>query len=258
MARKRVRGVFYGIGYLPISARNSMPKVYFEVTGSHTGRTISSSLWYREQCCSGRRIRTARDRLVFRSRTCVGGRRCHARPEDRARNRRSPVLALAHRFTPNARPIGGVLARPTGGCSWQEPRAAKAAFLRNEDGFAVASSRGTASASARAYALYNLGFTDRPRETVASTLRSVRVNSDRRCCTCAASFGSERKAVLTRKRFKIAVTGRLSECCKRKAVICRRISMRSSGSSSGSFVTTKLALSTAKRSRRAEYLGATT
>ena len=109
---------------------------------------------------------------------------------------------------------------------------------RNENGFATASSIGAASANAGAFVRqYYSGFTDRPRE-IASTLRRVRVNSDRKCFTCAASFGSERKAIFTRKRFNIAVTGRLSECCERKAVICCRIPMRSSESSSCSFVTT--------------------
>ncbi|MGY4350109.1 hypothetical protein ACVWXM_006602 [Bradyrhizobium sp. GM7.3] len=61
----------------------------FRSHGFSHRQTISSSIWYPEQCCRTGRIRAARDRLVFRCRTSSGGWRCDARPEDRARNRRS-------------------------------------------------------------------------------------------------------------------------------------------------------------------------
>jgi hypothetical protein len=86
MARTRVRGICCGIGYLQCSARNSMPTLFRSHGFSHR-QAISSSIWYPEQWCRARRIRAARGRLVFRSRSCSGGWGCDARSEDRARSR---------------------------------------------------------------------------------------------------------------------------------------------------------------------------
>lgn len=64
-------------------------------------------------------------------------------------------------------------------------------------------------------------------EVIACTFSNVSKNSDRRSCSCFASVGSERNATFTMKRFNIDATRRSSECCERRAVSCRRISMRS-------------------------------
>lgn len=55
-----------------------------------------------------------------------------------------------------------------------------------------------------------------------------------------ASVGSERNAIFTRKRFSRDAIARLSECCERSSVSCRRISIRSSVSRSD-WLKTKLA-----------------
>jgi hypothetical protein len=143
MARTRVRGICCGIGYLQCSARNSMPTLFRSHGFSHR-QAISSSIWYPEQWCRARRIRAARGRLVFRSRSCSGGWGCDARSEDRARSRGAracpPVFSETAISAPSSaacllgRPWAGP---PTGGTA--APRR-EGANTRNEDDFATASS----------------------------------------------------------------------------------------------------------------------
>lgn len=65
------------------------------------------------------------------------------------------------------------------------------------------------------------------RALISSTFISILSNSDRRYCSCARSVGSVRNATFTRKRFKSDAITRLSECCERRAMSSRRISMKS-------------------------------
>lgn len=71
------------------------------------------------------------------------------------------------------------------------------------------------------------------RAVISLTLVNVRLNSDRRYCSCARSVGSVKNAIFTRNRFNRFAMRRLSACCERRAVSCRRISIKSSGSWSG-------------------------
>lgn len=74
---------------------------------------------------------------------------------------------------------------------------------------------------------------DLVRAAISLTLANARSNSDRRYCSCARSVGSVRNAIFTSNRFNRFAMSRLSECCERRAVSCRRISIKSSGSWSG-------------------------
>lgn len=105
------------------------------------------------------------------------------------------------------------------------------------------------------------------REVIASTFFSVCANLDRRYCSCSGSLGSERNATFTRKRFSSDAIARLSECCERRAVSCRRISMRSMVSRSDCLFQMKLAreayspaeaTATSMVARRLRHLGTRT